>query len=279
MSYTFIPGKICRMPTHFGPALGPRQGPNGHRYECKNSPRGRELAVSFLTNREQLEAMCPPGFQPEGDPVVTVNAMYLTEIEWLAGHGYNLLGVSFPATYTGTRDKVTGDFLLVLYENYADPIFTGREELGFSKIWCELPEPRVCRGQTHCSAGWRGFRFFDMKLNGMEALSDEEVRQVNASPPANDGMLHYKYIAATGDWGEADVAYAVLTPSAWPNKKVLSKSVGQGTIKFHHAEWEDLPTTCHIVNAFADLQIREYRGATAIRTIGSKDLYDQRRLV
>ena len=36
-----------------------------------------------------------------GEPVATVFASYMTEIEWLAGRGYNVLGVTIPVTFTG----------------------------------------------------------------------------------------------------------------------------------------------------------------------------------
>jgi hypothetical protein len=275
MSYSFIPGKIYRMPTHFGPTLGPRQGPAGRRYDCNGNPKGREFTVSFLTDMAKLEALCPPGFEPLGEPIVTVNAMYLTEVEWLAGYGYNLLGVSFPAKFNGKKDHVTGDFLLVLWEDLADPVFTGREELGFAKIYCELPEPRGYHGGIHCTASWKGFKFFDLKLNNMTELSAEELN-ASKSTSKSDGTLHYKYIPKTGRWGETDIAYPVLTPAAWPNKIVQRKWTAQGTVKFHHAEWEELPTTCHVVNGLAKLDVKEIRSATAIQTIGGKDLFDQR---
>ena len=67
----------------------------------------------------------------------------MKEIEWLAGRGYNTLGVSFPVEFSGNKDKARGNFLLVLWENLTDPILTGREELGFSKIYCNLPEAKL----------------------------------------------------------------------------------------------------------------------------------------
>jgi hypothetical protein len=198
----------------------------------------------------------------------------MTEIEWLAGRGYNTLGVSFPAIYTGQRDRAVGPFLTVLWENLADPIITGREELGFSKIYCELPEPRVCQGETHCIATWMGFKFMDMHVRNLTELPPTD-------PPAapsvkTDGTLHFKYMPRTGEWGTADVAYAVLTPSATPNRVVKQRWRGEGTVQFHRAAWEDLPTQFHIVNAFHDLEIIEYRGASVVKTVGGKDLSDQR---
>ena len=87
-----------------------------------------------MTNPQQLEQLLPPGFFLDKEPLITVTASYIKEIEWLAGRGYNTLGVSFPVEFSGNKDKARGNFLLVLWENLTDPILTGREELGFSKM-------------------------------------------------------------------------------------------------------------------------------------------------
>ncbi len=215
MPYSFQPGKMYRMPTHFGPRTGPRQGADGRSFENKDTPKTTTIAVSFLTNADQLEALLPECFQLAGEPVVTVEASYMTEIEWLAGRGYNILGVSFPATFHGEQDHVTGSFLTVLWENLTDPIITGREELGFSKIYCELPEPVVFRGETHVIASWLGFKFLDLKVNNLRQQSAGEIERL-AQAQTGDGILHYKYMPRTGEWGAADVAHATLTPAATP---------------------------------------------------------------
>jgi hypothetical protein len=274
MPYTFQPGKMYRMPTHFGPSLGPRQGADGRKFDCRDTPKSTTRSVSFVTNREQLEGLLPEGFEAGAEPIVTVSFTVMTEIEWLAGRGYNTLGMSFPAVFTGKRDRAVGNFLAVLWENLADPIITGREELGFSKIYCELPEPRVCQGETHCIASWMGFRFMDLKIMNLTPLPPGETP---ATPSGKtDGTLHFKYMPKTGEWGSADVSYAVLTPADTPNRVVKERWSGEGTVQFHQAAWEDLPTMFHIVNAFHDLEILEYRGASVVKTIGGKDLSDQR---
>ena len=152
MSYTFQPNQMYRMPTHFGPATGPRRGPDGRKFLCEDNPKSTSIKVSFLSNAKQLEALLPPGFTLHGDPVVTVSATYMKEIEWLAGRGYNVLGVTIPASFNGQNDRAVGPFLTVLWENLADPIITGREELGFSKIYCELPEIRISGNSASSSA-------------------------------------------------------------------------------------------------------------------------------
>ena len=266
---------MYRMPTHFGPSLGPRQGEGGRKYDNLESPKITAFSVSFLSNREQLEELLPEGFEVGAEPVVTVEIQYVTEIEWLAGHGYNTLGVSFPAVFTGKKDHVTGNFLTVLWENLTDAIIRGREELGFSKIYCEIPEPRIYRGQTHCLASWMGFKFMDLKIDNLKQVPAEKVSSV-VNKQNSDGTLHYKYIPKTGEWGKADVAYAVLTPYDIPNRVVKEMWQGEGTVRFYEAAWDDLPTQCNIVNTFHNLEIKEYRGAAMVKTTGAKDISDQR---
>jgi hypothetical protein len=275
MSYSFVPHQMYRMPTHFGPATGPRQGPDGRRFECKDNPKTTGISVSFLTKADQLRPLLPPGFSLAGEPVVTVAATYMTEIEWLAGRGYNTLGVSFPVTFRGERDKATGNFLTVLWENLTDPIITGREELGFAKIYCELPEPTLLRGAWHATASWMGFRFLDIHAGNLVQQTPEEIDAL-AQAAAGDGTLHYKYMPRTGEWGTADVAYACLTPAATPNRVVKERWVGTGSVEFHQARWEDMPTQYNIVNTFAGLEIIELRGASVTKSVGAKDLSDQR---
>ena len=275
MPYQFEPDKMYRMPTHFGPRTGPRRGPDGQKFENKDTPKTTSISVSFLTNPEQLEPLLPERFEFAGEPVVTVAASYMTEIEWLAGRGYNILGVSFPVTFNGDQDHVTGSLLTVLWENLTDPIITGREELGYSKIYCELPTPVVLRGETHVIASWMGFKFLDVKVYNLRQQSTEELQNL-AQAPTSDGVLHYKYMPRTGEWGTADIAYAVLTPAAAPNRVTKARWVGEGSVQFHKARWEDMPTQYNIVNTFYDLEIKEYRGASVTKTVGGKDLSDQR---
>ena len=276
-NYVFIPGEMYRMPTHFGPRTGPRRGPDGIRFENKDAPKATSLSVRFLSKRDQLQALLPEGFRVNGEPVVSVTMTYISEIPWLAGRGYNTLGVSFPVVFEGKQDKAKGNFLLVLWENLTDPILTGREELGFSKIYAELPPPRVFKDETHVTASWLGFKFMDMKLTN---LQQAETPRAGGGAGSDDGVLtglmHYKYMPRTGEWGTADAAYAVITPSGNSNARTLELWRGDGEVKFHRARWEDMPTQYTIVNGFADLEVVEFRGATLSKRVGGKDLSDQR---
>jgi Acetoacetate decarboxylase (ADC) len=278
-NYVFIPGEWYRMPTHFGPATGPRKGPDRKAFDWTNSPKSTVLSVSFLSKREQMQKLLPPGFAINGEPIVTVSMTYFTEIQWLAGRGYNTLGVSFPVTFAGKQDKATGTFLLILWENLTDPIITGREELGFSKLYAELPPARMLADTAKVTASWLEFPFLEMELTG---LTQAQLPNTPASPapPASSelrGQMHYKYMPRTGEWGKADASYAVITPAGGSTQRTLELWRGKGgSVKFHRARWEDMPTQYMIVNAFADLDVVEFRGATLSKSVGGKDLSDQR---
>lgn len=278
MPYMLKPKTMYLMPTHFGPMSGPRQGPGGALGAFSVDQRKtRAYAVSFVTEQEQLEALLPPGFETVGEPVVTVTQTHMTEIDWLAGRGYSTLGVTFQARYNGSRDQATGPLLLVLWENLTDPILTGREQLGFSKIYCELPEPVIHGGETQCTASWLGFRFMDMRLTNMVEADDSASAAAaqNSDDGELRGTLHYKYVPRTGDWGEADAEYAVLSPANRPVSEP-QRWQGDGSVQFHRARWEDLPTQYMIVNALQKLEVKECRGATITHGVGGRDLIDQR---
>jgi hypothetical protein len=277
MSFTFDPNEMYRMPTSFGPSTGPRRGHNGRRFDGVNSPKSVSLKVSFLSNATQLEKLLPPGFSLHGDPIVTISETNMTEIEWLAGRGYSVLGATIPAKYNGEKETAVGPFLTVLWENLADPIITGREELGFSKIYCELPDIRVVGDSAGSQASWLGYKFLDMEVNNLKPRP--KAAEGTPGPAAGgkvDGQMHYKYMPRTGEWGTADNEYAVITPAENPNVKVLEDLVGDGKVTWDPARWEDLPTFYQVVNGLAELEVKEWLDSGLTRSIGGKDLSDQR---
>ena len=271
MSNFYQPGLRYRMPVSFGPSISPRQGPEGARYDYSQSPKSA-VSLQFLTEAAKLQRLLPPGFQLAGEPVVTIEYQYLRELEWLAGRGYNTLGVKFMARYEGARDRVTGPYLAILWENLCEPIITGREELGFSKLYCELPEPRVIGATRRYSAKWDGHEFMRLDLTDL----------TDAAPPQPaqgvDGTLHYRYVPKVGAPGESEVEYPVITPMG--GMKLLTDKFQQatGSIEFVRTSWEQAPTMHSLINTLAELPVLRVLGASLAEQRGAKDLSDQRRL-
>jgi Acetoacetate decarboxylase (ADC) len=283
MAYKLDPNMMYMMPTHFGPNYGPRQGAGGARFILHSLAKQTRYGVSFLTNREQLEDLLPEGFHVGTEPIVSVEATMLSEIPWLAGRGYNTLGVRFPAVFRGKKDSATGTFLAVLWENLTEPILTGREELGFSKVYADISTPRAHGNEIHIFASWMGFKFLELKLApqvlvGLDKIPDL-IRQT-----VGDGILHFKYIPRTGGgWEQADACYATLSPInvSGPNgpsgdQNLPEMWLGEGSLQFHRASWEDMPTQFHIVNALNQLEVKKYLGASVLKTVQATDFKDQR---
>lgn len=269
---------MYRMPVFFGPSTGPRRGPDGASFDGAHGYDAITHTYSFLGDPEQLRTFLPPRFALYADPVVTVFAKYMRNIPWLAGRGYNLLGVTMHAVFQGARETVPGSLLLVLWENMTEPILTGREELGYAKIYCELPEPRRIGDEILCTACWDGFTFMRFSMTNVRPPTEDENMAVAARSADLQGTLHYKYIPCTGDWGKPDVEQAILGPKSNPEMRVVNTLSADGEAVFYKAAWQDMPTQYMIVNALADLTVRENLGVRITESVGSKDLSDMRRL-
>jgi len=265
---------IYRMPVGFGPSLGPRQGPDGKKFNGDES-RCTSVAVTFRTDRDRMAAILPDGFEPAEDPRVRVQTNFNTDFGWLAGRGYNFAEVVLSAVYHGEEETVAGDFVAVMWESMADPIISGREELGLPKLFADIPDLRQEDGATRMTASWEGFEFLDLKLDGLDLPpwpSDLEAgaEVVNLSLGGADSpvpRLYYKYLPRTANLEEADAAYVTMTPPGNYGMKVLETWNGEGSVNFNRARWEDLPTFAQVVNGLAELEIKEYVGASMSRVI------------
>ena len=69
---------------------------------------------------------------------------------------------------------------------------------------------------------------------------------------------------------------ASLSPGENADGVIKERWSGEGTVEFHKARCEDMPTQYNIVNTLYDLEIREYRGASVTKKVGAKDYRDQR---
>lgn len=270
MSYKIEPERYFTMPTNFSSPklgakllerLGPRQIPSGGGQHGVTT-----IAASFLTRKEQLEELLPERMEVAGEPVLTVACTVLDHLDWLGGHGYNLIVVSFPAAFAGERDHAVGSFLPVVWENMCEPIIAGRELLGWSKIFAEIPMPEISETGATASASWKGFRFLDLEVANLHGV---DVKTLTPAP-RGDGSMHFKFIPKSGAPQEPDAAYVSLCePSPDQPSRLLELRTGDAKVEFHAAaRWEQLPTMAHILNALADLEVREFRGGAVSRSEG-----------
>jgi hypothetical protein len=105
-----------------------------------------------------------------------------------------------------------------MWENLADPIITGRGEIGQPKLYAEIPGLRAVGASYHCEASWMGFRFLDVRVTERPASTHE------SNPgPAMQGTLMLKYVPRTGAWGDADICQVSFTPAFTPGLTMESR--------------------------------------------------------
>ncbi|MEQ5807804.1 acetoacetate decarboxylase family protein [Alteromonas sp. NFXS44] len=247
-------GNYYRMPVFFGPTPGPRQFKGIENYDWETLPKRHVLGARFLTDAKMLESWLPEGFSLWGEPVVTCEATYFDGFGWLAGRGYNMCDLKLNVVFESENGPVHGTFLVVRYENLTDPILSGREELGHNKLWCKIPPVRDHEGKKETAMSWLGTTFWKISASDLS-----ESTELPKSDPKFAGLLSYKHIPTTGNWGDSDASYVTLTPPAW-NGKVIRRLEGSGNVEFIRPKWEDLPTMYHMIDAFCDLPQLESRG-------------------
>jgi hypothetical protein len=262
MSYQFVADRNHRMPTHFGPLPGPRQHPDGGYRPDDQTQRATSVWASFAADRDEIAALLPEGFTPSSSADVTVEVKNMTNIGWLAGRGYSVVTIT-----TGVAlDDTEGRFKLVLWENLADPIITGREELGYPKIYGEIPEIEITGDGAHALAAWDGFTFAELDLVWDDAAP--------STPPAGPSW-HLKYMPRVSSLGRADTAQVILTPPGQGPLSVTERRPATATARFTSATFEQLPTFFPVANALAALHLGPCLGAGLARTVGTTDLRDQ----
>ena len=204
-----------------------------------------------------------------GSYIISVKENYpkgsqFEHIGWLAGNSYNIYQVSIPCSFDGDRDHVVGDFLLCLFENHCDPIVGGREGLGYTKIFCNIPNFKKLNGVwTVPTSSW-DFTFSKLTVDTNKKAKDEArfLEILNRS----QGKMNFKYVPGTGK-AEPDAAYPVFNPK-WKKPDdyqfpmMETKIVNcDGNIEWFRPNWEDMPTYAHLAQYMASAPVKSIIGA------------------
>ena len=257
--FEFDPNGRYAMPAHF--AMPQFEGVPSIWYHDQLA-----MAVSYITDRDRLAVHLPKPFEVAEEALVTVTYARNRKVDWLAGRGYNMILVSAAAVFNGEVDQLEGQFTLVVWENLADPILTGREMTGIPKIFADIPDHEVVDDVSRCSASHFGNKILDMQIaNPVAATAVEIAAFVDAGKDKNNPM-GWRYLPKVGALGAA-----ISEPTLFPQENHISEAwVGEGNIDWQHLTWQQNPTQFHIVNGLADLPILEYRPALIFQ--GSSNL-------
>ncbi|MCO4811400.1 MAG: acetoacetate decarboxylase family protein [Gammaproteobacteria bacterium] len=258
--FEFDPRAKYLMPAHFGVPEMPKP-PSGWYRDVTT------MNVQYLTDRERLQALLPHPFKVAEEALVTVTYAQSRDIDWLAGRGYNLISVNAAVVFEGDQEQLEGSFTLVVWENLADPILSGRELTGIPKIFADIDDHTVTDEEWRCGASHFGSAIVDLSIRNLTVPTAEQVAAAQAEQESKDNPMAWRYIPAVGGFGAA-----ISEPTIYPSKNVITDAqIGEGRIEWHRLTWEQNPTQFHIVNKLADLPVLEYR--PAIVTKGSTNLF------
>ncbi|KAI5927748.1 hypothetical protein F4810DRAFT_279687 [Camillea tinctor] len=281
------PDLYWRMPVSFGPFPGPRQDHLGRSQSGHTQRTFLTTSVKFTTSRTYLETLFPTTSFKFKSPATlctaSISVTTLGNMSWLGGGGYTHWGLYIHGVEYKKKDgsSIVGTYLPVLFEDLADPIISGREELGMSKIYCEMDIKRTA-DSYHLAASWRGAKFLDLALDNLKA-DDPSTEHGTIGGESDYGILTYKYIPAVGEPGKADVEYACVVPHAEEAKVVTAKvqSVARSAaanIKFGSKDWDSLPTLHHVAAGLAEIPIYEVLSAKVVEGLGVPDVSTCRRI-
>lgn len=290
------PGLRWRAPTGFGPAPGPRQ-PLGNASESQEVQRLRSakpethstLSIKFRTSQTYLQNLLPPGFSYFSPATVceaTLSCTTLDGMTWLGGGGYSYIKLSLPGIKYVKQDGqvVAGAFIPLVLENLADPIITGREELGMPKLFSDIAVS-MTNDNANVEISWRGTTFCRMSLHG---LKDESTSDGSADtpkppsgppgrppPPPEAGEFVWRHVPAVGQPGKTDAEYAVLLPKPEnpPNATDSQTKVTESaSIEFTPGSWQNLPTMHNITSFLAEMPVYGVIEGKCMTATGVEDL-------
>jgi acetoacetate decarboxylase len=245
-------GRSYMMPIAFGPRPF---GRGSAKYNDITS-----ITITYLTDRDRLARYLPPPFEVAEEALLSVSYSMNNGVEWLAGRSYNIVGVNASVIFKGEEQQLRGGHPLVLWENLAEPILTGRENEGIPKIFADIEDHSILNGEWRTAASRFGHKIVDIRAWDLQALSSSEVEALNKQS-AGGNWMGYKYIPPTGDGPE--VSHATLFPTSGAYTEAWR---AKGEVTWQQLTWEQNPTQHHIVNALHDLPILEVRSAMVARS-------------
>ena len=256
MGYTFKSNTGYLMPANFGPV---------RRQDVLRYQDVTRLSILYVTDKDALAALLPEPFEPADEPVVTVYCQVGRGVDFMAGGGYNIVGINLAAVFNGKKDRVAGLYSAVLWENDTFPILIGRELLGAPKLYAEIPDPWLEGNNWRFYCSEYGTKLIEGEIKNAAPADDSVCRRIEQDTIKGRWMC-WKYFP-TADWKEAELSF----PTAVPSRPTINQAwLGEGSCRFFETTWEKAPVSAHIMKGLQKLVVKEYK--PAVITKGSSDL-------
>ncbi|KAJ5765329.1 hypothetical protein N7520_004888 [Penicillium odoratum] len=284
------PHMYWRQPIVFGPMPGPRQDHMGRDRALKSLESTFVTAsVKFKTSRTLLQNLFPSDRYSFISPSTVARASFsqttLGGMDWLGGGGYRHIGLYIHGVqYTKENGEVLkGTYMPILFESLADPIVSGREELGMPKLYTAI-DIHERNSSYRLQTSWQGAVWGHFEFEDLED-QDPAADKGTIGGEDDDGILVYRYMPKVGKStkGEAEAEYPVFVPHAQESKVVPSKvtrlrRTKNAKVEINGLDWDALPTLHHVVSRLAEIPIDEVIDAKITEGRGVPDVSSAQRI-
>lgn len=218
-------------------------------------PSTDSLWMTYMTDPEALLPFIPSGLVL-AYPQVLVSLSKNTNIDWLAGRGYNMINVLFNVGYPQANGSVIYSMLsAVVWEDWSDCLITGREMSGVPKLWADIDfQDGDKRKDVHAS--WEAVPFLDAHI---------ELGPVVETPGQPVTLGHgfqWKFFPTPGKPGRGQISELTDYPqnsrqkaqadgTSCSLKWLPGREAGQPVTE------QEAPTQFRILNALASMPVRD----------------------
>lgn len=242
---TLHPNTKYDMPTAFGPSIFT---PTTH------APDIQLISTSFVTTPEAIESIMPRHLEKAESNIVYINRLRYRGIDYLAGRGYEEFIVGVNGRHEVDGNVIEAPYLFVEWVNDVPAVLSGREAMGYPKMYADIPELVESDGRIRFQASEYGTKFLDGEVRNLKRLPDSALPKVNAA--VSEFNFTWKYIQGTQ--GEIDADYLTLTRMKWDYKEAY---IGEGESRWLVSSFEETPAAHATVKAMADFPVLEWKPA------------------
>jgi len=230
------------------------------------------LAAVYLTERDALAALLPPPYEPADEALVTVFYSKCAKVDFLAGGGYNLMGVNLAAVFNGKVDHLQGNFAAVLWENNTIPITLGRELLGCPKLFGDIPDPYRIDDDWRVQTSENGRVLVEIFLGGTQPVVGAGLDLIRAG--SGTPWMGWRCFPNVNGKGVALSEPTLMAGDAQIDQAWIASDV---RVTFGDVSLLTNPIMAHIMPKLQTLVVKEYRAGVVTR--GSSQLLISRNRV
>ena len=259
--FRFVGDHVYKMPVHFG----------GDPFYPVRTVYGdmTGINVKFKTDPEALLRFLPEDFELL-EPAVIVGYANCRDVDWMAGGEYRLIQASVPVKYAGNSEGLTGEYVLVIWENKACPILGGREEDGMPKIFADIASERHHGDHWFTMASYESSTFLKMDFTRKEALPEKDLEKMQEHSRIN--YFGWRHLPNLGKGG-ASLSHATLYPQEMTPSAAWR---GEGSLQWTKLTPEQHPLQWRIIHSLASLPVLQYAGAVMVKGKARLNVGDSR---